>query len=100
MLPGGVAWVGVALVPFAKLARRFREAGMPLKMKITLLPERAVNVFAVLLRPLFWPPVIVAVLVGLVFVLGFPTTAIDTYNAQDIDNRRPSPSQPWQPSQP
>ena len=39
---------------------------LALKMKITLLPERAVNVFAVLLRPLFWPPVVVAVLVGLV----------------------------------
>ena len=39
---------------------------LALKMKVTLLPERAVNVFAALLRPLFWPPVVVAVLVGLV----------------------------------
>ncbi|MFN2389944.1 MAG: hypothetical protein ABR575_10130 [Actinomycetota bacterium] len=38
---------------------------LSLKLKVTLLPERAVGVLAGLLRPLFWPPVIVAALVGL-----------------------------------
>jgi putative peptide zinc metalloprotease protein len=37
-----------------------------LKLRFTLVPERAVNVMASMLKPLFWPPVIVAVLVGLV----------------------------------
>lgn len=37
-----------------------------LKLRFTLVPDKAVNVLAGMLRPLFWPPVIVAVLVGLV----------------------------------
>lgn len=39
---------------------------LALKLKTTLVPEGAVNVIAGLLRPLFWPPVIVAVLAGLI----------------------------------
>ncbi|MEA2434272.1 MAG: putative peptide zinc metalloprotease protein [Actinomycetota bacterium] len=39
---------------------------LALKLKTTLLPERAVNFFAALLRPLFWPPLILAVVAGLV----------------------------------
>ncbi|MFP5351945.1 MAG: M50 family metallopeptidase [Actinomycetota bacterium] len=39
---------------------------LALKLKTTLVPEGAVNFIAGLLRPLFWPPVIVAVLVGLI----------------------------------
>jgi len=39
---------------------------LALKLRCTLVPPRAVNVIAGLLRPLFWPPVIVAVLIGLV----------------------------------
>ena len=39
---------------------------LALKLKTTLVPEGAVNVIAGLLRPLFWPPVILAVLAGLV----------------------------------
>ncbi|HEX2054310.1 MAG TPA: hypothetical protein VHJ78_11375 [Actinomycetota bacterium] len=39
---------------------------LQLKLRFTLVPPRAVNVIAGLLRPLFWPPVILAVLVGLV----------------------------------
>ena len=35
-------------------------------MKITLLPERAVNGVATVLRPLFWPPVVIAVLAAFV----------------------------------
>ena len=34
-------------------------------------------------------------LAGLIFVVGFPTTAIDTWNAQDIGNRRPGPGFRW-----
>ncbi|MEN3340139.1 MAG: hypothetical protein V7647_3815, partial [Acidobacteriota bacterium] len=34
-------------------------------------------------------------LAALVFVIGFPTTAIDTWNAQDIGNRRPGPGFRW-----
>jgi putative peptide zinc metalloprotease protein len=37
-----------------------------LKMRMTLLPEGPVNAVAGLLKPLFWPPVIVAVLVAFV----------------------------------
>ena len=37
---------------------------LALKWKFTLLPGGAVNFVAALLRPLFWPPVIVAALVG------------------------------------
>ena len=37
-----------------------------LRFKCTVIPERAVNILAGLLRPLFWPPVIVAVLAALV----------------------------------
>jgi len=39
---------------------------LALKFKTVLIPERAVNVIAAMLRPLFWPPAIVAALVGLV----------------------------------
>jgi putative peptide zinc metalloprotease protein len=35
-------------------------------MRVTLLPERVANFFAALLRPLFWPPLVVAVVAGLV----------------------------------
>jgi putative peptide zinc metalloprotease protein len=37
-----------------------------LKFKTVLLPEGAVNFLAVLLKPLFWPPVMIAMLAGLV----------------------------------
>ena len=36
-----------------------------------------------------------AAVVALVFALGAATTAIDTYNAQDIENRRPGPGFRW-----
>jgi putative peptide zinc metalloprotease protein len=39
---------------------------LALKFKFTLLPEGAVNFFAALLRPLFWPPVVIAVLAGFI----------------------------------
>ena len=39
---------------------------LALKLKTTLVPERAVHFISGLLRPLFWPPVIVAVLAGLI----------------------------------
>ena len=39
---------------------------LALKMKFTLLPERAVNGVATVLRPLFWPPVIIAVLAAFI----------------------------------
>jgi putative peptide zinc metalloprotease protein len=41
---------------------------LQLKMRTTLLPEGAVNLVAGFLRPLFWPPLIVAVLLGLVML--------------------------------
>jgi hypothetical protein len=34
-------------------------------------------------------------LVACIIVIGLPTTAIDTYNAQDIGNRRPGPGFRW-----
>ena len=39
---------------------------LALKFKFTLLPERGVNFLAALLRPLFWPPMILAAVVGFV----------------------------------
>jgi hypothetical protein len=36
-----------------------------------------------------------AALAALIFVVGVPTTVIDTYNAQDIGNRRPGPGFRW-----
>lgn len=39
---------------------------LQLKLRFTLIPAPAVNTIAGLLRPLFWPPVILAVLAGLV----------------------------------
>ncbi|MDQ4065309.1 MAG: hypothetical protein M3161_04615 [Actinomycetota bacterium] len=41
---------------------------LALKLRVTLLPGSAVNLFAALLRPLFWSPVVLAALVGLVIV--------------------------------
>jgi putative peptide zinc metalloprotease protein len=41
---------------------------LALKFKFTLFPERAVNLFAALVRPLFWPPVILAAVVGFVIL--------------------------------
>jgi putative peptide zinc metalloprotease protein len=37
---------------------------LALKFKFTLFPEKAVNLVAALLRPLFWPPLILAAIVG------------------------------------
>jgi putative peptide zinc metalloprotease protein len=39
---------------------------LALKMRMTLIPEGAVNFLAGLLRPLFWPPVVLAVIAGLI----------------------------------
>jgi len=36
-----------------------------------------------------------SVLVAAILIIGVPTTAIDTYNAQDIGNRRPGPGFRW-----
>ncbi|HEV3471622.1 MAG TPA: hypothetical protein VG408_00240 [Actinomycetota bacterium] len=41
---------------------------LALKFRFTLMPPRAVNFVAALLRPLFWPPVVLAALAGLVIV--------------------------------
>jgi putative peptide zinc metalloprotease protein len=41
---------------------------LSLRFRVTILPDKAVNLIAGVLRPLFWPPVMVAVLVGLVVV--------------------------------
>lgn len=41
---------------------------LQLKMRMTLMPAGAVNAVAGLLRPLFWPPVVIAVLAGFVAV--------------------------------
>jgi len=51
-------------------APRLKKADplLQLKMRATLIPEGAVNTLAGLLRPLFWPPVILAVLGALVAV--------------------------------
>jgi putative peptide zinc metalloprotease protein len=41
---------------------------LALKFRLTLFPERAVAFVAALLRPLFWPPMILAALVGFVIL--------------------------------
>ncbi|MFP5298116.1 MAG: hypothetical protein ACLGHL_03915 [Actinomycetota bacterium] len=41
---------------------------LALKFKKTLVPEKAVAVLAAMMKPLFWPPVVLAVLAGLVAV--------------------------------
>ena len=61
------------LVTDGFIAGHENEQGAPkvdpllaLKFKFTLLPERGVNFLAALLRPLFWPPMILATIVGFV----------------------------------
>lgn len=39
---------------------------LALKLKTTLVPERVVHFISGLLRPLFWPPVVIAVVAGLI----------------------------------
>lgn len=39
---------------------------LALKFKKVLVPENGVNVFAALMKPLFWPPVVLGVLAGLI----------------------------------
>ena len=41
------------------------------------------------------PPLARHALVVLILIAGLPTTVIDTFNAQDIDNRRPGPGFRW-----
>ena len=58
---------GIVLGPDGKVPELKKpDPLLALKLRCTLVPARAVNVIAGLLRPLFWPPVIVAVLAGLV----------------------------------
>ncbi len=58
---------GIVPGPDGKLPRLKKpDPLLALKLRCTIVPDRAVNVIAGLLRPLFWPPVILAVLAGLV----------------------------------
>jgi hypothetical protein len=88
-----VASTGIALGLFLLYFVRISEAswvgfraGQILLVSIPLLLARTFD----------WLPKRPAIVVAaLIFAIGVPTTAIDTYNAQDIDNRRPGPGFRW-----
>lgn len=55
-----------------------------------------ISIPILLARTLTWiGPRASAVLATVILVIGLPTTLIDTWNAQDIDNRRPGPGFRW-----
>jgi uncharacterized membrane protein len=55
-----------------------------------------VSIPILLARSVEWLPLAGrALLVAVVLIAGLPTTIVDTYNAQDIDNRRPGPGFRW-----
>jgi hypothetical protein len=55
-----------------------------------------VSIPVLLARTLEWiGPRAAAALAGMILIIGLPTTAIDTWNAQDISNRRPGPGFRW-----
>src|SRR5688572_31530607 len=56
-----------------------------------MLPGLAALFFARLWRPERKWRVATAAIAGILLMIGLPTTLIDTYNAQDIDNRRMGP---------
>jgi hypothetical protein len=62
------------------------RAGQILLVSIPIVLARALT----LMRPRS-----IAIVATLVFLVGGPTTAIDTWNAQDIDNRREGPGFKW-----
>ena len=55
-----------------------------------------VSIPLLLAAALGWlPRAVSAVLALIIFILGAPTTVVDTFNAQDIGNRRPGPGFRW-----
>jgi hypothetical protein len=84
----GIA-IGLVLLYFVRISEAswvgFR-AGQILIVSIPILLARTLEFLPAALR---WTLVI------LVLVAGLPTTIIDTYNAQDIDNRRQGPGFRW-----
>jgi hypothetical protein len=81
--------VGLGLLYFVTISEGswvgFR-AGQILIVSIPILLARALELMPRLLR---W------IVVAVVLVAGLPTTIIDTYNAQDIENRRQGPGFLW-----
>jgi hypothetical protein len=84
----GVA-LGLFLLYFVRISEAswvgFR-AGQLLLISIPILLARTLESLSRTVR---------AALVAVVLVIGMPTTLIDTYNAQDIGNRRPGPGFRW-----
>lgn len=84
----GIA-LGLFLLYFVRISEAswvgFR-AGQILLVSIPILLARTLAML---------PRLAAAALVGLVLLIGLPTTAIDTWNAQDIGNRRPGPGFRW-----
>lgn len=62
------------------------RAGQILLVSIPIVLARALTIMR---------PRVMAVVAALVFLVGVPTTAIDTWNAQDIGNRREGPGFKW-----
>jgi hypothetical protein len=62
------------------------RAGQILLVSIPIVLARALTIMR---------PRVMAVVATLVFLVGVPTTAIDTWNAQDIGNRREGPGFKW-----
>lgn len=85
---GGIA-AGLFLLYFVRVSEAswvgFR-AGQILLVTIPVLLARTLA-----RTPAAWR----AALVGLILAVGLPTTLIDTWNAQDIGNRRPGPGFRW-----
>jgi hypothetical protein len=81
--------VGLFLLYFVRISEAswvgFR-AGQLLLVSIPILLARTLECIG---------PRAAAALVGLILIIGLPTTAIDTWNAQDISNRRPGPGFRW-----
>ncbi len=81
--------VGLGLLHFVTISEAswvgFR-AGQILLVSIPILLARVLGRVPVLARN---------ALVAVILVAGLPTTLIDTYNAQDIHNRRPGPGFRW-----
>jgi putative peptide zinc metalloprotease protein len=64
--------LGVVMTPDGRAVGGQRADPMlALKLRAALVPETVVEALTTIFKPLFWPPVVIAVLAGLVFVDGY-----------------------------
>ncbi|MFI0467097.1 hypothetical protein ACH347_23700 [Saccharopolyspora sp. 5N102] len=64
--PAGIVAVSESGAPPEKIPKG-RDRLLALKFRVALVPERTVAVIARIFQPLFWPPVVIAVLAAFVF---------------------------------